>query len=202
MFVQVIQGQVADAEQAHAALDRWVDELAPNAAGWLGTTAGVTDDGQLIVLARFESEAAARRNSEQPDQDKWWGEMSSQLSGAATFHDSDDVVTDVVGEPDSAGFVQVMQGQGNNPDRARELMNTDQDKWAAFRPDIVGTMAAMYGDGEYTMAMYFTSEAEARVGEQKEPPPELKAQMDELNAMSTGMPTFYDLKHPWLYSPR
>jgi hypothetical protein len=202
MFVQVIQGQVADAEQAHAALDRWVEELAPNAAGWLGTTAGVTDDGQLIVLARFESEAAARRNSEQPDQDKWWGEMSSQLSGAATFHDSGDVVADVVGEPDSAGFVQVMQGQGNNPDRARELMNTDQDKWAAFRPDIVGTMAAMYGDGEYTMAMYFTSEAEARVGEQKEPPPELKAQMDELNAMSTGMPTFYDLKHPWLYSPR
>ncbi|TCN39624.1 hypothetical protein EV644_103294 [Kribbella orskensis] len=202
MFVQVIQGQVADAEQAHAALDRWVEELAPNAAGWLGTTAGVTDDGQLIVLARFESEEAARRNSEQPDQDKWWGEMSSQLSGAAIFHDSDDVVTDVVGEPDSAGFVQVMQGQGNNPDRARELMNTDQDKWAAFRPDIVGTMAAMYGDGEYTMAMYFTSEAEARVGEQKEPPPELKAQMDELNAMSTGMPTFYDLKHPWLYSPR
>ena len=65
MFVQVIQGQVADAEQAHAALDRWAEELAPNAAGWLGTTAGVTDDGQLIMLARFESEAAARRNSEE-----------------------------------------------------------------------------------------------------------------------------------------
>ena len=29
MFVQVIQGQVADAEQAHAAFDRWVEELAP-----------------------------------------------------------------------------------------------------------------------------------------------------------------------------
>jgi hypothetical protein len=202
MFVQVIQGQVADAEQAHAALDRWVEELAPNATGWLGTTAGVTDDGQLIVLARFESEAAARRNSEQPDQDKWWGEFSSQLSGEATFIDSDDVIVDVVGEPDSAGFVQVMQGQGTNPDRARELMTQDSDNWSGFRPDIVGTMAAMYGDGKYTMAMYFTSEAEAREGEKKEPPPELKAQMDELNEMSVGMPTFYDLKQPWLYSPR
>ena len=29
MFVQVIQGQVADAEQVHAALDRWARELAP-----------------------------------------------------------------------------------------------------------------------------------------------------------------------------
>ena len=33
MFVQVIQGQVADAEQAHAALDRWAQELAPGASG-------------------------------------------------------------------------------------------------------------------------------------------------------------------------
>jgi hypothetical protein len=60
----------------------------------------------------------------------------------------------------------------------------------------------MYGDGEYTMALYFTSEADAREGEKKEPPPALKAQMDEMNSMSVGMPTFFDLPHPWLYSPR
>jgi hypothetical protein len=60
----------------------------------------------------------------------------------------------------------------------------------------------MYGDGEYSMAMYFTSEAEAREGEQKEAPPELKAQMDELNSMAVGMPAFFDLRQPWLYSPR
>jgi hypothetical protein len=29
MFVQVIQGQVADAEKIRAALDRWAQEVAP-----------------------------------------------------------------------------------------------------------------------------------------------------------------------------
>jgi hypothetical protein len=52
------------------------------------------------------------------------------------------------------------------------------------------------------MAMYFTSEAEAREGERKELPPKLKAQMDEMAALSVGVPDFFDLKQPWLYSPR
>jgi hypothetical protein len=201
MFVQVIQGQVTDAEQAHAALDRWVEEQAPNATGWLGTTAGVTDDGRFIALARFDSAEAARQNSADPAQDAWWKDFSANLDGEAEFHDSDDVIIDLTGDPAEAGFVQVIQGRGTNPDRARELMTADSDAWADFRPEILGTAAAMYGDGEYTMAMYFTDEAEAREGEQKEVPPELKAQMDELNAMAVGMPTFYDLRQPWMYSP-
>ncbi|GAA1619714.1 hypothetical protein GCM10009744_03020 [Kribbella alba] len=202
MFVQVIQGQVSDAEQVHAALDRWVEGLAPDASGWLGTTAGVTDNGQFIALARFDSAAAAQGNSERPEQDKWWSEFSALFSEDATFHESDDVVADLVGDPNSAGFVQVMQGRGTNPDRARELMTEDSGKWADFRPDMVGSIAAMYDDGDYTMAMYFTSEEEAREGEKKEPPAEMKAQMDELNSLAVGMPSFFDLKHPWLYSPR
>jgi hypothetical protein len=201
MFVQVIQGQVTDAEQAHAAFDRWMEELAPEATGWLGTTAGVTEDGRLIALARFDSADAARRNSESPAQDKWWHEFSSVLTGDATFHDTEDVMLDVHGEPDTAGFVQVMQGKGSNSERARELMASDPEEWAAFRPDVVASVAAMYGDGDYTMAMYFTSEADAREGEQKEPPEKLKAQMDELNSLAAGPPEFFDLKQPWFYAP-
>ena len=34
------------------------------------------------------------------------------------------------------------------------------------------------------MALYFTSEAAAREGERKEPPPELKAQMEEMDALN------------------
>ncbi|MDX3001334.1 hypothetical protein PWY87_06625 [Kribbella solani] len=202
MFVQVIQGQVTDAEQAHAAMDRWMEELAPEASGWLGTTAGVTADGQFIALARFDSAAAARRNSESPGQDKWWHEFTSLLSGDATFHDTEDVVTDVQGDPDSAGFVQVMQGAGSSPERAREVMGRHRDEWAAFRPEVIGSEVAMYGTGDYTMAMYFTTEAEAREGEQKEVPPELRADMDEMNSLVAGPPAFFDLKQPWLYSPR
>ena len=59
MFVQVIQGRTGKPEEIHAALERWRTELAPGAAGWLGSTGGVTDDGRLIALARFESADAA-----------------------------------------------------------------------------------------------------------------------------------------------
>jgi len=53
MFVQVIQGQVSDVGQARAALDQWAQELAPGANGWLGSAAGVTEDGRFVALARF-----------------------------------------------------------------------------------------------------------------------------------------------------
>ncbi|WP_329483196.1 hypothetical protein OG555_13535 [Kribbella sp. NBC_01484] len=201
MFVQVIQGQVTDAEQAHAAFDRWMEELAPEATGWLGTTAGVTEDGRLIALARFDSADAARRNSESAAQDKWWHEFSSVLSGEATFHDTDDVELDLHGEPDSAGFVQVMQGRVTNPERARALMAQNPEEWAAFRPDSVASMSAMYDDGGFTTAMYFTSEVDAREGERKELPENLKPMMDELNSLDAEPTTFFDLKQPWFYSP-
>ncbi len=202
MFVQVIQGQVSDPEQVHAAFDRWARELAPGAEGWLGSTGGVTEDGRFVGVARFESEDAARRNSARPEQDQWWAETSELFDGEATFCDTTDVTLDVNGDPDEAGFVQVMQGHGSDPDRARELMAQDSDVWADFRPDVIGSVALLHDGGAYTMIMYFTSEEEARAGEQKEPPPELREQMEELNKLSIGEPEFFDLKQPWVYSAK
>ena len=202
MFVQVMQGRVSDAEQARAALDRWEQTLAPGATGWLGTTAGVTEDGRFIALARFESEEAARTNSDRPEQDQWWAETSELFTEEATFRDSSDITVDVAGDPDQAGFVQVMQGRGSDPDRARELMEQDSSEWADFRPDIIGSVGVGHDGGAYTMALYFTSEEAAREGERKEPPPELKAQMEEMDQLSIGVPEFFDLKQPWLYSPK
>jgi hypothetical protein len=202
MFVQVIKGKVSDPERVRAALDRWMDELSPGAMGWLGTTAGVTEDGKFIALARFESEEVARQNNDRSEQDQWWRETAQLFDGEPTFAESSDVDVDMIGDPDSAGFVQVMEGRGTDPDRARELMQQDSGKWAEFRPDVIGSLAVQRPDGTYAMALYFTSEAEAREGEKKEPPPELKAQMEEMNALSTGEPDYFDLKQPWLYSPR
>jgi hypothetical protein len=202
MFVQVIRGQVSDADQVRAAFDRWRQDLAPGATGWLGSTAGVTEDGRFIALTRFESADAARRNSDRPEQDQWWTETSKLFTGEAAFRDSTDVTVDVNGDPDNAGFVQIMQGRGTDPDRAKELMGQDSEEWAALRPDVIGSVAVGHEGGAYTMAMYFTSEAEAREGERKELPPELAAQMAEMNKLSIGEPEFYDLKQPWVYSPR
>jgi hypothetical protein len=177
MFVQVIQGRTSDPEALSAAVNRWMEELAPGATGWLGTTGGVTEDGRAIAMVRFESEDAARRNSERPEQDQWWADTEKLYDGGATIRSSNDVTVDVQGDPDQAGFVQIMQGRGTDPDRARELMTQDSDKWAAFRPDVIGSVAIGHEGGAYTMVMYFTSEAEAREGERKEIPPELQAQM-------------------------
>jgi hypothetical protein len=202
MFVQVIQGQVRDPEQLHAALDRWSEQLAPSAPGWLGSTAGVTEDGRAIALARFESEEAARRNSDRPEQGRWWADTAELFTGDVTFRDSTDIDVEAAGDPDRAGFVQVMQGRGSDPERAREIMAENPEEWAAFRPDVVGSVVVGHEGGAYTMAMYFTSEEAAREGERKEPPPQLKAQMDEMNKLSIGEPEFLDLRQPWLYSPR
>ena len=202
MFVQVIKGRVADPARVKAALDRWAEELAPGAEGWLGTTAGVTEDGRFVAAARFESEAAARRNSDRPEQDRWWSETSRLFDGEPSFHDSSDVDVDTNGDPATATFVQVMQGRTSDPERARRLMAEDSTDWSAFRPDMLGSVAVGHDGGAYTMMMWFTSEAEAREGEAKEPPPELKAQMEEMGTLSVGEPEFFDLKDPWMYAPR
>jgi hypothetical protein len=202
MFVQVIQGRTSQPEALGAAVDRWMEELAPGATGWLGSTGGVTEDGRAISVVRFESEEAARRNSERPEQDRWWAETAKLFDGEVTFRDSNDVTIDIQGDPDQAGFVQIMQGRGTDPDRARELMTKDSDKWAAFRPDVIGSVAVGHEGGAYTMVMYFTSEADAREGERKEVPPELQATMEEMNKLSVGEPEFFDLKQPAIRTPK
>jgi hypothetical protein len=201
MFVQVIKGRTSQPEALAAAFDRWKEELAPGATGWLGSTGGVTENGTFLAVARFESEEAARANSARPEQDAWWTETAKLLDGDVTFLDSTEVEVDVNGDPDQAGFVQVMQGRGSDPERAKELMAQDSDKWAALRPDVIGSVAIGHDEGAYTMVMYFTSEAEAREGERKELPPELQAQMEEMNKLNIGEPEFFDLKQPILSSP-
>ena len=201
MFMQIIKGRVADPARVKAALDRWAEELAPGAEGWLGTTAGVTEDGRFIAAARFESEDAARRNSDRPEQDRWWSETSRLFDGQPSFSDSSQVDVDTNGDPATATFVQVMQGRTSDPERARRMMADDSTDWSSFRPDMLGSVAAGHDGGAYTMVMWFTSEAEAREGERKEPPPELKAQMEEMGSLSVGEPEFFDLKDPWMYTP-
>ena len=135
MFVQVIQGRTPQPQALVEAFDRWKADLASGATGWLGSTGGVTEDGRFIVVARFESEEAAMANSARPEQDAWWAETAKLLDGEAVFHNSSDVDVDVNGDPDQAGFVQVMQGRGSDPERAKQLMAQDADKWAVLRPD-------------------------------------------------------------------
>jgi len=202
MFAQVIQGRTSDADALRAAMDTWKRDLMPGAVGFLGSTQGVADDGRVVVVARFESAEAADRNGQRPEQTRWWEETQRTFDGDVSFADSEDVTVDLVGDPDRAGFVQVMQGQVSDAARAKELMaQIPNDAMADFRPDILGTVMINHDDGRWTMVNYFTSEAEARAGERKAPPPEWQATMDELDKLSVAEPAFIDLRTPILLSP-
>ena len=129
-------------------------------------------------------------------------ETAKLFIGEVVFRDSSDVTADVSGDPDETGFVQVMQGRSSDPERARELMAQNPDERAAFRPDVIGSVAVGHEGGAYTMALYFTSELAAREGERKQPPPELKALMEEMNQLMTGEPEFLDLRQPCSTHPK
>jgi hypothetical protein len=201
MFAQIIQGRTADPAGLRVALDRWLVELRPGSVGWLGSTVGITDDGTFIAVARFESADAAARNAERPEQGQWWEETRRLFDGDVSFRDSEDVTVDLQGDPDQAGFVQVMQGRVTDPDRVKQLMSElPSDTMAAFRPDMLGSVSIGHDDGEWTQVLYFTSEAEAREGERKEPPPEMQAAMEEMSKLSVSGPDFFDLRQPMLVS--
>jgi hypothetical protein len=201
VFVQIIRGRVSDPDAVRPVVDRWMKELGPTADGWLGSTGGVTDDNELFVLVRFASEEAARANNDKPAQGEWWAEMEKLLDGEATFQDSNEVKVETLGDPDAAGFVQVMTGQVSDPDRAKELM-ANQPQMQDVRPDILGSVTVGHDDAKWTMIVYFRSETEAREGERKEVPPEMAKAMEELQSLAVGQPEFLDLNKPWLDSPK
>jgi hypothetical protein len=197
MFIQVIQGKVADEASLRAAMDRWVRDCQPGAVGWLGSTSGITDDGTFVGVVRFESEDAARRNGERPEQDAWWNETEKCFAGEVTFLDSSDVTTWLAGGSDDAGFVQVIEGHLQDPERMRSMMEQHSDEIRQMRPEIIGATVAVRDGGDYVQTTYFTSEAEARAGEKVEPP------QDVAEAMAEEMQDarFLDLRHPMMMSP-
>ena len=199
MFIQVISGRVVDSDELRRSMDRWVTELAPGAAGWLGSTAGVTDDGRFVASARFDSEASARANSDRPEQGMWWSQTEKSLADV-TFHDCTDVELVNGGGSDRAGFVQVMQTEGSDVAKLKAMNDMMAPMMATARPDVLGLTICVHEDGAGTTTLvYFESEAAAREGESKEPPPEVANQMAELGG-AMGDVTYFDLRDPWLFS--
>src|SRR4051794_33712216 len=168
MFIQVIQGRCTDEALMHRQLDQWQEDLAPGAQGWLGGTYGMTDDGQFVAVVRFESREAAARNSLRPEQGRWWEATSRCFDGEVSFHDCDDAILMLDGGSDDAGFVQVIQGRLDDPDRFREFMSQPMDMLHEARPEIIGGTVAIDADGWFTETVAFRSEAEARAGEGRE----------------------------------
>ena len=177
-------------------LDRWPEELGPGAEGWLGGTYGFTDDDQFVGVVRFENRELAMANSNRPEQSRFAEEMMALFDGPVEFHDCDDVTLLFEGGSDDAGFVQIIRGKVDDPERLRRLMTEDPTELKRMRPDIIGATLAIEPDGTFTETVAFTDEASARTGEKTEPPEDVRRELDY--AMQGA--TFYDLHHPWFNS--
>jgi hypothetical protein len=196
VFIQIIQGGCSREDEMHAMLDRWRAECEPGAEGWLGGTYGFTDDGMFVGVVRFESEELARRNSDRPQQSAWWRECEQLFDGPVEFHDCRDVMLMLEGGSDDAGFVQVVRGRIDDPERVRSMMQEMSSMLHEARPEIIGATIAIEDDGTFTETVAFTDEATAREGERKEPSEDMRAMMNTMQ-----MTEFLDLHHPWFASP-
>ena len=199
MFIQVIRGTATDREGLRRQFDRWNTELRPGAAGFLGSTAGITDDGRFIAVARFESAVASHANSQRKEQGAWWAQTEQCLE-AASFQDSTEVITMQGGAPDAAGFVQVACGRvtdAEKMDALRPRMGEMESATKRHRPDVLGDVIAVNTDGSYTDVVYFESELEARQGETKEMPADVGALFNELMS-AIAVDEYLDLKDPWI----
>ena len=199
MFVQVIQGRCKDEAGLRSQVEKWQTELKPGADGWLGSTMGVAEDGTFIAAARFESQEAARRNSDRPEQGAWWEQTSKFLEDDVKFYDCTDVQEWSGGGSDDAGFVQVMQAYAKDKEAVKTGMK-EMENAPSSRPDVIGGLVAWGPDDGYSNFVYFTSEEEARKGEAADnQSPEERQQMEEWMNMITDL-RFIDLKQPWLFS--
>jgi hypothetical protein len=195
VFIQIIQGTCTRQDEVHALLDDWRRDLSDGASGWLGGTYGFTDDDEFIAVVRFESRDAAMANSRRPEQGVWAERLRSLMDGPLEFHDCDDVTMFLDGGSDQAGFVQVIRGRVDDPDRLKAML-ADTESLHRMRPDIIGGTLAIEPDGTFTETVAFTSEEAARSGERNEPPADMRGELE----YALRDARFYDLHHPWFES--
>jgi hypothetical protein len=201
MFIRVIQGRATNPPGIRRDLGRWQRLLAADADGWLGSTAGITEDGWSITVVRFASEAQARRNSARPEQREWWRDASQHLA-RVVVHDAATVHTYGDGDADGAGFVQVIQGHSNNLERLATLGREQGEELAREAPHILGTTVIEHADrtGDFTQIVYFTSEQDARRFEPEPPAEGDEAAQQERRRLLTDLRCF-DLRDPQLFNP-
>lgn len=197
MFVQIIEGQTSDPDGLKRQGEQWHTDVRPGAIGFLGLTAGVAADGRAITIARFESEDAARTNSDRPEQSAWWADTEKYYDGAVSFTGSTDTTSLLGGGSNDAGFVQIMKASGVK--RAEvERLDASLEEYAHLRPDLLGSLRVWTAPDAYVEAAYFTSEAEARAGEQIELPEALQATMASFQEILANT-EFIDLTDPQLH---
>ena len=193
MFVQVFEGQVQDRGLWERQTELWKRDIKPQTTGFLGFTTGVTATGHMVTIVRFDTEEKAGIDSALPEQGAWFEETSAAFDGDITFHDCSEVDVMFDGATEKAGFVQVMRGRAKNQTRMRAELKKMENELHDERPDLLGVIIGWHGDGSFTQAAYFSSEADARKNEQAVARSQLYT---EFTSLLEGDAVFYDLTDP------
>lgn len=200
MFIQVMRGKVTDPDAFRRRGEVWMQEVRPGSVGWLGTTGGITDDGEAIVFARFESEEAARANSDRPEQGAWFAETAALFDGAPSFAESSDVEVFRDGGSDDAGFVQVMHVKTSRRVDVAAMQDKAEPILRQVHTGLIGGFTVWVAPDEAYEVNFFTDEAIAREGEKAMGEhPDAASLLDEWQRVFDSV-TYLDLRDPILES--
>ena len=197
MFAQVIRAKVLDAQAVANQFRRWESEVAAGMSGWHDMTGGVTGEGDLIAVTRFESAEQARRHFGRQEYDAWWRETSALLSDEPTIYESEDVTELWKGPLGDAGFVQMMLATVADRTTVERIEEDFDDAFRRWRPDALGGYRVWLPHGRMLAVDYFSSEAKARAGEQSEPPQDVAEAFPKWMGQMSDQ-EWMDLPSPWI----
>jgi len=198
VFVWVLEGKAADPGEVGRQLARWSGEFG-DTPGYLGATAGVTDDRRFLLLVRWESEEAGNELLRRREQQEWYEVFQESFDGPIEFVETGDVTTYLAGGSDAAGFVQAMKVSGVDRQRVETADREFENVAAQFRPDLIGGIRAWTAPERFVEVNYFTSEQDARAGEKQAPPPEATERFEEFMAMMKDA-EYFDFTEPFLHT--
>jgi hypothetical protein len=171
VFVQILQGKVADAAGVRGELDRWWRELGPSVPGWRRLTAALGDDGEFLALLQFDSRDSYRHNRARPEQKAWLGGLEFSLTAPVTVTECAAGYALHAGDSEAARFLQVVQGRVTDPARFAATRAQAEQTLRRHAPHVLGVLFLEHagGSGQFTEVAYCTSERETRAAERQMP---------------------------------
>lgn len=197
MFVFTVDARTSSPAALRAHVLRWPSDVGTNADGWLGNTAGVSGDGEFLLLMRFRSEESALITCDRPEYGTWWQLCKQHLATPPVFTPSTDITGILGGGSDAAATVQITRGR-SAPSRLRASLRELESMAVGERSDVIGGFVAWHDEDRFIEALYLSSEIPGRSPVQASKP---LGRFMVSHASSIEDPRVTELPDPWLTSP-
>jgi hypothetical protein len=198
MFVLKVEARTTQPDALRKHVLTFPAEVGRHATGWLGNTAGVSPDGDFILLMRFESEEAAWITMDLPENTRWWEICGQHLDTKPAFIGSTDVTGILSGGSDEAAAVRVIRGRASQGfrDSLQQLGAIPRDE----RTDVIGGIVAWHDEDQFTEVLYLKSKDFTTSRQPATAAAPFRRLLDDHDASIQGA-SVLDLKEPWLMSP-